>query len=117
MECCKELKEDMKKIMIAGILVVVIIVSVGLVTAGFGFNSSDRTVENDNVCAGNECGTCDGSCDGDGQCTGECKGTCKQNGECTEICDGQGTGKQCTNQNNNENCLTRSNSCGGCRRN
>lgn len=103
----------MRKIVIVGILIAIVIVSVGLVTAGFGRNPNDGIDDNNTIYAGNECGTCDGNCNGNGQCSGTCTSTRNQNGECTGICDGEGTGKQC----NNQQCLTGSNACGGCKRN
>jgi len=46
--------------MIAGILVAIVIASIGLVTAGNGFVPVDGTDECENVCDGSGDGTCDG---------------------------------------------------------
>ena len=104
----------MRKILIAGILVVIVLASIGLVTAGNGFGPSDGTGESDKVCDDDGYGPGDGTCDGEG--TGECEGNCKQNGEgngiCTGECDGEqnkyqyGKGKCYKNQKPNGCCRT-----------
>jgi len=100
----------MRKIMIAGILVAIVIASIGLVTAGNGFVPGDGTDECENVCDGSG----DGTCDGDG--IGECKGNCKQYGEGDSICDGQCDGEQNNNQYARGKCSKNSNSNGCCKR-
>ena len=47
----------MRKILIAGILVAIVVASIGLVTAGNGFDTGDGSGECDNFC------NCDGICD------------------------------------------------------
>ena len=105
----------MRKILIAGTLVSIILASIGLVTAGNGFGPGDGTGECDNVCNDDGYGPGDGTCDGEG--TGEGEGNCKQNGEGNELCNGQCTGELCNNQYNKGKCYKNSNSNGGCRRN
>ena len=55
----------MRRILIAGILVVVVLASIGLVTAGNGFSPGDETDESDNVCDVDGYGFGDDTCDGE----------------------------------------------------
>ncbi len=105
----------MKKIMIVGIILSIVLVSIGLVTAGNGFGPGDGTGTCDKTCDGDGYGPCTGTCNGDGP--GECTGTCKQNGECTGICDSQCTWEKNINQCMKGNNVKNSNSNGCCNRN
>jgi hypothetical protein len=105
----------MRKILIAGIMVAIVIASIGLVTAGNGFGPGDGTGKCDNICDGEGYGPGDGICDGEGN--GDCDGNCKLYGEDNGIGDGQCDGEQNNNQYNRRNCNINSNSNGGCRRN
>jgi len=86
----------MKKILIVGILIAIVLVSIGLVTAANVFGQSDdRTNE------------CNCICDGQGNCL------CEGGGNC--LCDGQCNPKQCRNQYMNGCCLKNSNPNGCCK--
>jgi hypothetical protein len=104
----------MRKILIAGILVAVVLASIGLVTAGNGFGPGDGTGESDKVCDDDGYGPGDGTCNGDG--SRDCESNCKQFGEGNGICDGQCDGKLNKNQYNKGNCWKNSNSNGCCKR-
>ena len=106
-------KKIMRKIFVAGILVAIIIASIGLVTAGNGFGPVDGTGECDNICDGDGYGP-DGTCHGEG--TGECEGNCKHYGEDNGICDGQCGGELHKNKYNQGKCSKNSNSNGCCKR-
>jgi hypothetical protein len=105
----------MRKMLIAGILVIIAIVSIGLVTAGNGFGSDNGKGECDNVCDGEGFGPGDGICDGEG--TGECNGNCKNYGEGNGLCNGQCDGEQNNNQFEKCNCYRSNNPKGCCRGN
>lgn len=89
----------MKKILIVGILVSIVLVSIGLVTASNVFGTGDVTSESDKECS------C--ICDGQGNCI------CMGEGNC--ICDGQCNAAQCCNQYMNSKCLHNNNSNGCCK--
>lgn len=91
----------MKKILIAGILVALILVSIGLVTAGNLLGTGDVTGVNNKEC------NC--ICDGQGNCICEGEGNC--------ICDGQCNAEKCCNQYMNGKCLQNNNSNSCCKRN
>ena len=102
----------MRKIMIAGILVAIVIASIGLVTAGNGFGPGDGTEDCENICDGDGPGI--STCDGDD--SGECKVNCKQYREEDDICNGQCDGEQNNNQYSKGKCSKNSNSNGCCKR-
>jgi hypothetical protein len=93
----------MKKILIVGILIAVVLVSIGLVTAGNIFGTNDVTSESDNI----RNGECNFICNGQGNCI------CVREGSC--ICDGQCNTEQCCNQYMNDKCLQNNNSNGCCK--
>ena len=86
-------------------MVAIVLVSIGLATAGNLLGTSDVTGENDNIR--------DGECiclrDGEGNCILNVEGNC--------ICEGQCSIEQCINQNMNGKCLNNNNSNGCCKRN
>jgi len=79
----------MKKILIVGIFVFVVLMSIGLVTAGNIFGTDDVAGKSDNIL----------------------------NAECNCICDGQCNAEQCFNQYMNGKCLQNNNSNGCCKMN
>jgi len=91
----------MKKILIVGILVTIILVSIGIVTAGNLLGKGDVIGENDKECI----------------CLRDGEGNCILDGEGKCICEGQCTLEQCINQNMNGKCLINNNPNGCCKRN
>ncbi len=91
----------MKKILIAGILVAIVLVSIGIVTASDLLGTGDVTGENGKECI----------------CLRDSEGNCILNGEGNCICEEQCTVEQCINQNMNGKCLINNNSNGCCKRN
>ena len=86
----------MKKILIVGILLAIVIVSIGLVTAANVFGQSDDGTSE-----------CNCICDGQGNCICDGEGNC--------ICDGQCNPEQCRIQYMNGNCLKNCNPNGCCK--
>ena len=75
----------MRKIVLAGLLVIGLMVSVGLVNAvqnGYGPGDGDG------VCDGDGPGPGDGVCDGDGECKKNSYGYGEGDGICNGVCDG-----------------------------
>ena len=105
----------MRKKLIAGILVIIAIASIGLVTAGNGFGPGEETGECDNVCDGEGYGPGDGICNGEGN--ENCAGNCNQYGEGNGICDGQCDGGQNNNQFERANFYRNNNHKGCCKGN
>jgi len=83
----------MKKILIVGLLVAVVLVSIGLVAAGNVLGPGDRNEPDDG--------------------TSECNCICEGEGNC--ICEGQCNAEQCCNQYMNGNCLKNSSPNGCCK--
>ncbi len=90
----------MKKVLTATILITLVLVSIGLATAGNLLGSNNTTGE----CSKENC-----VCDGQGKCIYNREGNC--------VCNGQCNAKQCCNQNLNNRCLLNNNLNGCCKSN
>jgi hypothetical protein len=64
----------MNKIIITSILVSIVVASIGLVTAGNGFDPVDRTGECDNLCDSKGYDNCEGNCIHNSECNIACNG-------------------------------------------
>ncbi|MCJ7571656.1 MAG: hypothetical protein MUO82_07245 [Candidatus Thermoplasmatota archaeon] len=91
----------MKKILIVGILVAIVLVSIGLVTAG-NLLGTGNVISDSNK-------ECKYICDGQGNCTCDGRCNCTYGGQCNI--------GQCCNQYMNSKCLINNNSNGCCKKN
>jgi hypothetical protein len=99
---------NMKKILMAGILIAIAIASIGLVTAENRFGQVNGIGECNNFCDGEGYGSGNRICDVEEN--GNCNDNCIKNGESNIICDGQCNGEQNIYQYGKGKCYRNSNS-------